>query len=188
MQKTQNAETEKMTALFKFKRLRREDVQLVGKWRCLPHVTRYMKTDICPDLLEQIEWFDRKPHNFYWMIHFGDKPIGLINLADMQPQHRRTGFGFYIGEQDHCHLGGMVLPYFYNYVFNTTGFERIYAEVFSSNLSVYHIHCAHGYHVVGTYRDHIYKNGESFDVDLMTLDKKKWLANSRYSSFIAEFE
>jgi RimJ/RimL family protein N-acetyltransferase len=147
-----------------------------------------MKTDICPDLLEQIEWFDRKPHNFYWVIHFGDKPIGLINLADMQPQHRRTGFGFYIGEHDRCHLGGMVLPYFYNYVFNSTCFERIYAEVFGSNSGVYCIHMIHGFDVAGRFHNHIYKNGIPHHVNVMVLEKQKWLANSRYSTFTAEFE
>jgi UDP-4-amino-4,6-dideoxy-N-acetyl-beta-L-altrosamine N-acetyltransferase len=174
--------------MFTFRRLRREDLELVLKWRFSPHVTRYMNTDIVPDIHSQINWFNKLPHPIlYWIVVFDDLPIGLINLSDVNYMHGRTSFGYYIGEREYWHLGGLVLPYFYNYVFATFPIHKIVAEVFYLN-PIWRMHLTHGYRLVGTFLDHVYKNNEYHSVSVLELHKADWERNTKWNKFVCKFE
>lgn len=174
--------------IFKFSRMRRNDVPLVMRWRSSPHVTKYMNNDIFPELQNQLRWYESRPHDYYWMVKFEDKPIGVINLADIATKHRRASFGFYIGELDYCYLGGFVTPYFYNHVFKTFEIDRLYADVFTRNSSVIAIHETHGFRIAGHYKDHIHKADGIYSVHVMVLEKSEWANKKRFHAMTADFE
>jgi RimJ/RimL family protein N-acetyltransferase len=148
-----------------------------------------MNSDVVPDYDAQLYWFNKLPQPIlYWVIHYDDKPIGLINLADINLQHRRTSFGFYIGEDEYWYLGGFVLPYFYNFVFSTFPVNKIMAEVFADNKNVWRIHLRHGYRKIGMMDEHIYKNGEYHSMYMLELLKSDWEQKTTLNKFVAKFE
>ena len=152
-------------------------------WRVKPEVTRYMFSDVEDDLQKHRRWFASLPENqkrFYWIIHCKGKPIGLINLADFSAVHRRTGWGFYIGELEYWHVAGLVPPCLYNYIFGRAdlNLEKVVGEVMAGNNGIMGLHDLHGYRRVGTYKRHVYKNGQFHDVHDFELLRSEWEACS----------
>ena len=64
-------------------RLREEDIELVRTWRNSPMINQFMeyRENITPEM--QKEWFKsvNNYENFYYIIEFGEKKIGLINSS-----------------------------------------------------------------------------------------------------------
>ncbi|MFZ4712623.1 MAG: UDP-4-amino-4,6-dideoxy-N-acetyl-beta-L-altrosamine N-acetyltransferase [Bacteriovoracaceae bacterium] len=176
--------------MFNFKKLTEKDLERVFNWRQKPFVTKYQFTDIQKDYQKHLDWFARvsKDPNFkYWVIHLNERPIGLFNLSNFDVVNSRTNAGYYIGEEDCLHLGGIVPPYLYNYVFQKLKMNKIYGEVVEGN-SIIKIHLLHGYRQVGTYQQHITKNKEFFNVHAVELMAQDWLKLRRYSSYTCPFE
>jgi UDP-4-amino-4,6-dideoxy-N-acetyl-beta-L-altrosamine N-acetyltransferase len=156
-----------------------------------PAVTSVMITDVDPDMAKQRQWFARvskDPTVRYWMIMFGDAPIGVMNLAEINQHHRRCSAGYYIGNLDFKQLGAVIPPYLYNHVFIDLRLNKIYGEVVASNTAVLRMHALHGYRQVGTYRKHVVKNGEFLDIVAIELLAETWLAQPKYRRYVATFE
>lgn len=161
------------------------------RWRTQPEITSVMLTDIDPDLEKQKKWFARvqaDPTVRYWMILWNERPVGVINLADISQQHRRCSAGYYIGELDYRQLGAVIPPYLYNHVFRDLKLNKIFGEVVAANTAVLRMHRMHGYREVGTYRQHVVKNGQLLDIVAVELLAETWLAQPRYDRYVAEFE
>ena len=174
--------------MFTFRKIRTDELELIFKWRISHAVNQYMATDMQPDFDRHVWWFTNKvDHSLYWMVCHGKTPIGVINLADYAPRHRRTSFGFYIGEESEWLKGPWVLPEFYNYIFNNRGIDKITAEVLMTNTNMIEIHYKHGYRNVGILQKHIYKNEKWYDVLLLELHKDKWREEG-YNDRIGEFK
>lgn len=179
--------------MFTFKKLTRDDLVMVMNWRCSPHVTKYMATDPKPKYDDQVSWYQNlvKNHNlFHWVIHFEEKPIGLINLADIDWRNKRASFGYYIGEKDYWYLGGFVTPYFYNMILfegSLALINKLTAEVFEDNERVISLHLKHGFRYVGKYIDHIYKNNTFHNVVVLELHKDVWLTKNQYKDCVGEW-
>lgn len=174
--------------MFTFRRIKLEELELIYRWRISHHVNQFMATDMAPDYERHVYWYKNKVDpTMYWMVCYQQKPIGVINLADYVPRHRRTSFGYYIGDKDEWLKGPWVLPEFYNYVFNNRGIDKITAEVLLENENMWKIHLRHGYEWVGTAKHHIYKNEKWHDVVILELLKDKWRAQG-YNDRIGEFK
>jgi RimJ/RimL family protein N-acetyltransferase len=145
-----------------------------------------MYSDIIPDYENQLRWFNKIDLNYYWVIEIDSTPIGVINLADIDFKNTHTSFGYYIGEQEYRFLGGMILPYFYNYIFDRFPINKIIAEVFAENEDVISIHLSHGYRRVGTLSEHVYKNEKYHDIKLLELKRKTWENLTRYKGLVAK--
>ena len=81
--------------MMKFEKIRERDLEKLLKWRVAPKITRYMLTDIPYDMALQRQWYERvqkDPCSKYWMIHFGNREIGLANLSDIDFTHRRCSW------------------------------------------------------------------------------------------------
>lgn len=176
--------------MFEFKKLKEADLQMVLDWRVKPSVSQNMFTEVEYNLDKQKKWFQTlatNPRVAYWIIYFNKKPIGLVNLADYDPSNLRTNLGYYIGEDDFRFLGGMVLPYVYNYVFRTLNLNKIYGEVVDG-ASILKLHDSFGYRRVGTYKNHFKKDGEWKDVHVVELLKEDWINLKKYEKYTAKFE
>jgi hypothetical protein len=150
-----------------------------------------MLTDVVGDLESQRRWFSliqSDPSVRYWMILWNERPIGVINLADINFFHRRTTAGYYIGELDYRQLGAVVPPYLYNYVFQQMKLGKIFGEVVSTNTAVLRMHRSHGYREVGTLLRHVIKHGSALDIVLVELMAETWLSQPKYARYVAEFE
>ena len=173
--------------MFTFRKIRTEDYELIFKWRISHAVNQFMATDMPPDYQRHVWFFEKADPAMYWLVCDGKKPIGVINLADYVPRHRRTSFGFYIGDTEEWLKGPWVLPEFYNYVFNNRGIDKIMAEVLMINTNMIEIHYRHGYDNVGIQRHHVYKNETWHDCVLLELRKDKWREQG-FNESIGEFK
>ena len=103
-----------------FIKLREEHLEQVLEWRTQEDVTKFMNTDIEKDMDKQRAWFRRisnSKNDAYWVIEIKEKPIGVISLNNIDFVNKRTSWGFYIGEEKYRLYGGIIPPYFYNYIF-----------------------------------------------------------------------
>ncbi|CAD5285897.1 UDP-4-amino-4, 6-dideoxy-N-acetyl-beta-L-altrosamine N-acetyltransferase [Alteromonas sp. 38] len=177
--------------MFKFRHITPDDLAIILKWRTSDDVNKFMLSDVSYDLEQQKKWFqaiqsDRK--SGYWIIEYNHQSIGVLNQSEISVEHKRCSWGFYIGDPNLKQLGGLIPPYFYNYVFASENINKITAEVLSNNEKVMKLHRLHAYRDVGVYQSHIYKNDEWYDLHLFELHKEDWLQKKRFSSFLADFE
>lgn len=181
--------------MISFRKPKMTDAQMILNWRTKPEITRYQYTDVSYDLERQKTWLQKqidKPGRCdIWVIQSDDTPIGLLKLENNEPLHRRTSWGYYIGELDYWIIGGHIPPYFYNYLFykRELGLEKVMAEVISENTNVIKMHTLHGYRIVGTFEKHILKNNTFYDVTFLELHRQDWDSRqNQYGRFEATFE
>lgn len=167
----------------RMRRIREDDLDRVREWRMLPEITRYMYTD--PDIspADQRAWFERiqnSPHDIVWIIELtdGDVPVGVLSLSDIDQVNRRACWAYYIAspEARGKGLAKSLELNVYRYVFETMGLNRLWCEVFSSNDRVVSLHERFGSKVEGVLRQHIWKDGESYDVVRMAVLADDWPA------------
>ncbi|MFJ8102458.1 UDP-4-amino-4,6-dideoxy-N-acetyl-beta-L-altrosamine N-acetyltransferase [Lysinibacillus sp. KCTC 33748] len=176
--------------MIRFIKLREEHLEQVLEWRTQEDVTKFMNTDIEKDMDKQREWFrsiSNSKTDAYWIIEIKEKPIGVISLNNIDFVNKRTSWGFYIGEEKYRLYGGIIPPYFYNYIFSKFEFHKITAEVMEGNNNVIKLNLMHGYRMVGVYKDHILKNGSYSDLNLLELLKEDWLKLNKYQKYVCEF-
>jgi len=177
--------------MIRFVKLREKHLEQVLEWRTKEDVTKFMNTDIEKDMDKQREWFRRisnSESDAYWIIEIKGKSVGVISLNNIDHLNKRTSWGFYIGEEKYRLYGGIIPPYFYNYIFLKYNFHKITAEVMEGNDNVLKLNLFHGYRQVGMYKDHILKNGSYRDLNLLELLKEDWLQLNKYQKYIGEFE
>lgn len=177
--------------MIRFVKLREKHLEQVLEWRTQEDVTKFMNTDIEKDMDKQREWFRRISNSetdAYWIIEIKGKSVGVISLNNIDHLNKRTSWGFYIGEEKYRLYGGIIPPYFYNYIFSKFDFHKITAEVMEGNDNVLKLNLFHGYRLVGVYKDHILKNGSYRDLNLLELLKEDWLQLNKYQKYIGEFE
>ena len=166
-----------------FRHIDYEDLEMVGRWREKPRVTKYMATDCVYSEESQRKWFEglveKAMRKLTWVIECDFKPIGLINMADTSWMNRKTSWGYYIGEDDYTHLGAFIPCYFYNMIFSKR-FNTIQAEVFSANKPVIAMHLLHGYEIMGVDIGGVKKNGKSHDITIMHLARETWESKKRF--------
>ena len=163
--------------MLKYIRLKKEHEELIFRWRMIPHVTKFMLTDIEEDFENHKRWLKSVINNEsckYWLISFEGKYIGLVNLSEIDYINKRCTAGYYLGEKEFMGLGALFLPPVYDYVFNIMKLKKIYGEVLEGNDLVLGLHKYHGWRNIGTYKNHVIKSGKYFDVHLVELLSTEW--------------
>ncbi|WP_017444757.1 UDP-4-amino-4,6-dideoxy-N-acetyl-beta-L-altrosamine N-acetyltransferase [Gayadomonas joobiniege] len=177
--------------MFEFKKLTETDLPLVLNWRLQPQVADYMFTEIENNLSQQQNWF-KKIHQrsdcYYWLIYFANKAVGVLNLSNLDLHKQSCDWGFYIGDLTQRNIGGLVPPYFYNFLFSQTPVKTLTAEVLAHNHQVIKLHQLHGYQEQHDSRYDIEKNQNKLQVRVFELYKADWLAKKRFRRCIAEFD
>jgi UDP-4-amino-4,6-dideoxy-N-acetyl-beta-L-altrosamine N-acetyltransferase len=171
--------------------LKKDHMELLLKWRKQARVKDAMLTEVNHSLEKQFEWYNsirNDPSKKYWLITFEEKPIGVINLSEIDQVNNKCSAGFLIGEESFSSLGAIVLPALYNYIFKKRGFLKVYGSVVSSNKTILKIHEIHGYRQIGYYEKHILKNNEYIDIILVELMAENWLSKKKFASYEAEWD
>ena len=171
--------------------LREEHLETILRWRTSEQVTRYMYTDIPYDMEQQRQWYESVKNdlkNRYWVIRHKEQLIGLISLNQIDMQHRHATVGFYIGDSAFHIIGGLIHPYFYNYVFKELGLHKVYAEVMDGNENICKMHRMYGLRNIGMYKEHIFKYGKYHDVHIFELLAETWEQQQRFAKYVAVVE
>lgn len=146
-----------------------EDSARVLAWRNSPQVSAYMYSDHLISQDEHDRWFagalvaqDRR----YWIIETDGAPVGLANLARIEPAARRCEWAYYLGEASTRGqgLGSRIEYVVLRYVFETRKLNKLWCEVLLENEQVWKLHESFGFTREALYRDHVLKDGRLQDV------------------------
>ena len=150
-------------------------------WRNLPDIRRWMYTDheIARD--EHDRWFAaaaKDPSRRYWIIELDGRPVGLANLADISPAHRKTTWAYYLADAAvrGRGVGAYVEFLVIEHVFNVLKLGKLWCEVLVDNKGVIKLHETFGFQREALFRQHVVKVGEPQDVVGLGLLAADWAA------------
>jgi hypothetical protein len=176
------------------KKIKRDDLEQIMNWRMDPQVTKYMYTDPKLTLVQQLEWYDRiieSSTEKYWLIVIDDTAIGVLNLVDIDHRNKRCSWAYYIGDTSFRGRGiaRTLECNIYDYVLEVLNLNKLCCEVFTFNDIVISIHEKFGSEIEGTLKQHIYKNGQYYDIVCMGITKDKWTkikSENEYEKIVIE--
>jgi hypothetical protein len=141
------------------------DLERVRSWRNAPHVARFHVERDPISAPQQQAWYARlkdDPNSHYWIIRSTERhPIGLVQIKDIHPVHRRGEMGIYIGELDH--QGGMwAAEAFYlalGFAFDVRGLHKLYGHYQIDNERARRLNAHFGFREEARLREHVFYDG-----------------------------
>ena len=148
-------------------------------WRNQPEVARWMYSDdeISPEA--HARWFESAlvdPARRYWIIELEGEPVGLANLADISPVHRKCAWAYYLASPAvrGKGVGAFVEFWVIEHVFDVMGLNKLCCEVLAENEAVWKLHESFGFVREALFRHHVWKGGEPQDVVGLGLLAADW--------------
>lgn len=174
----------------KWIQIEEQHLQQILDWRTSKQVTQFMYTDIEYKLENQKKWLESiraDKNGQYFLMEYKDELVGFISLTDIQWQHKRGTWNFYIGNMKYAMLAGFLGAYMYNYAFNELGLEKLNGEVMDINEGVRKLHRKQGAREVGMLEHHILKNDIWHDVYLFEMTKARWeKVGTKFKKYVPE--
>ncbi len=157
--------------------MREDDLETVMNWRMQPDITRYMNSDPKLTLRGQKDWFasikNKRPF-FYWIISSGGQDVGVVQIVDYSEKACEWGYYVAVKSARSVWLAISLELSLYDFLFLNTQVERIYAKSFSENASVVRLHDLCGCETETVLKNHVQKNGQSYDVTVQYMSRQKW--------------
>lgn len=153
----------------RLRRLRADDGERVLAWRNSEAVAPFMYGDhlITPDeharwLAGALEAADRR----YWIVELDGAPVGLANLARIDPASSRAEWAYYLADPAvrGRRVGAAVEFAVLEHVFGRLNLHKLWCEVLAENEAVWRLHESFGFKREAMYRDHVRKGGRWLDV------------------------
>lgn len=130
-------------------RLQEEDIELIRNWRNKNDVSDYMeyRKHITPE--EQKTWFNsiNNKYNYYFIIEFKNKKVGLINVKNYNPELGFGEGGIFIGEPDYIDSFAAVYSTLclLNFIFFKLNLKKSRARILKNNPGAINYNKAIGY-------------------------------------------
>ena len=165
----------------RLRRVAADDSARLLAWRNAPEVAAYMYADHAIGQAEHDAWFASAmaaPDRRYWIIEMDGQPVGLANLARIDPAARRCEWAYYLGEASTRGRGvGSQVEYIVlRHVFETLGLNKLWCEVLVENEAVWKLHESFGFVREALFRDHVFKAGRFQDVVGLGMLRTDWEA------------
>jgi UDP-4-amino-4,6-dideoxy-N-acetyl-beta-L-altrosamine N-acetyltransferase len=149
-------------------------------WRNSPEVAAYMYSDHTISQAEHDRWFESvlsAPDRRYWIIEMDGTPVGLANLARIDPVQRRCEWAYYLGDPATRGrgLGSRIEYIVLRHVFEDLGFNKLWCEVLLENEGVWKLHESFGFVREALFREHVFKDGRFQDVVGLGMLRSDWL-------------
>ena len=147
----------------KLLRVKEKDLQILMEWRMRPDITKYMFTDPVLSMEKQKKWYEKlKQDNtqIRWVVYYDDIPIGSYYLVDIDYNNKRCEGGEFIAERKYrsLDLSISLSSNIYDYVFDVLDLNKI-----------------RGFEVEGVLKQHVYKDGQFYDVAVLAITKDRWI-------------
>lgn len=119
------------------RRLTEDKIELVRRWRNDPKIQQYMdyKEYITPEM--QKAWFHRinNEHNFYFIIEYEGKEIGLINIKDVDYEKKTGEPGIFIWDDDYLNSDASMRASCCqgDFIWNELKLDSLYVHILRSN-------------------------------------------------------
>ena len=161
-------------------KIKEEWLPLIMDWRMRPYITKYLNTDPVLTVETQREWFkkiENDPTQKHWVVLMDEKPIGMIQLTNIDLVNQRCEVGWYIADKKSrsFKLAIFLEWNLYDYVFDVLKLNKLYGHTFVENNGVVQLNLYCGNTVEGTLRQHIKKNDKFYDVVVTSILKNEWL-------------
>ena len=164
---------------FTVRPVKETDLENIMRWRMDPEITKYMNTNPKLTLEGQKKWFasiSANPAVRYWIIEVDGEGAGVINLTGLDREDGVTGWAYYVGEK---RLRSMKLALalemsLYDYLFDVLGRKSLVGDIFTLNKGVIQLHLLCGSKIVEEKKDHVQKEGISYDVTFMEMTAEHW--------------
>lgn len=145
------------------------DGDQVLTWRNSDAVAPYMYSDHVITPQEHARWLTAalsQPDRAFWIIMLDDTPVGLANLARIDPENRRCEWAYYLADPATRGRGvGQAVEFaMLAHVFETLGLNKLWCEVLLENEGVWKLHERFGFTREALFRDHVIKQGQPRDV------------------------
>lgn len=146
-------------------------------WRNSERVRAMMYTDHLISPSEHQAWFTRiQASSAYQICEFQATPVGLVSFTQIEFQHQRCFWGFYLGETDLPKGTGTAMGFLgLDYAFETLHIRKLCSEVLAFNAASISLHQKLGFQQEGHFISHVLKNGAYQDVLFFTLFRDHWL-------------
>jgi len=159
--------------------------RLLG-WRNQPEVARWMYSDHRIGAVEHGRWFEgalSDPRRRYWVIEADATPVGLANLYDIAPEHRRCSWAYYLADPSTRGqgIGAFVEFWVLDHVFGELGLNKLWCEVLIGNEPVWRLHEGFGFTREALFRQHVIKDGAAADVVGLGMTAADWAARRQAS-------
>lgn len=162
------------------RKIEEKDLEMIMNWRMLPEVTKYMYTDPILTLEDQMKWYKNimtSNTEKYWIIALEDgTDVGVLSINNIDTKNKHCSWAYYIADiaARGKGLGRILECNIYDYVFFKMNLNKLWGEVLEFNTKVISIHEKFGSKIEGTFKEHIYKNGEFHNVVCVAITKKEW--------------
>lgn len=101
----------------------------------------------------------------YLLFLHEERPIGFISFTNINSQHERCSWAFYLGETDVPRGAGSAMEFFaLDYAFLTLKIRKLCCEVFTFNTGVIRLHEKFGFAHEGKFIEHYSKSGKYEDI------------------------
>ena len=108
-----------------------------------------------------LDIFEAKQLRLIIQENLNSKPIGMIDLFDFNPQHKRAGIGILIHQKYQKNgFASEALQLLINYCFTYLNLHQLYANITSDNTKSIALFKKHQFNEVGLKKDWIFSNGE----------------------------
>ena len=167
--------------------VRRSDITPALNWLNDPEVTQYLNmwlplTEMREEKVIEDLGTTRAQNNVVLIIEVNDdgepKPIGSVELEDINYGDRVAMFGITVGEKDYWNqgYGTEAARLIIRYGFEQLNLHRINSYAYSFNERSLRLHRKVGFVEEGRQREAVFKNGVYYDHVLFGILKNEWLA------------
>lgn len=186
----------------KCRKIQEEDLRMIMEWRMMPEITQYLSSNPKLTMESQYKWFENikndekrgmteERKNYYWVLEVDGIPSGIVSLVNADYKARKIETGAYVAvkEKRSIRLAVDIQWNLYEYAFSVLKMHKVCEEVFEENRAVNRILDMCGSKREGILRDHVYKDGEFYNVVVRGMLKDEWDStrmNLNYNHF--EFE
>jgi UDP-4-amino-4,6-dideoxy-N-acetyl-beta-L-altrosamine N-acetyltransferase len=158
-----------------------EHLPLMVNWRNSPSVAKMMFDRTEFTLERQTRWFEKLKNDptreqFIILENKFNRPIGAINLINIDRNNLHCDWGYYIGE-DEYRMGGYSIEAEYlilKHAFEKVNLNKVYCQTFAHNKKVVAIHKKFGFAVDGILRQHYRIESGFEDVVVMSILKSEF--------------
>jgi len=148
-------------------------------WRTRPDITRYLLTDIAPDLDAQRHWLtacEARDDFIHRLIAVDDIPVGYCSITITDSAAQIGTIGVYLAEKTaRSGIASFNFIHILNHAFLTLNLHKLVNHIMAANERVIRSQVMNGYRPVGILREHVVKYGERHDLHVFEQLRADWL-------------